>query len=147
MRTVLEAQPGTTIQTGHVLPAISTIPNQAPPDMPLPAPITAENSAFKKPEFSEKWGWSQSKIHKVQYNKGIQEWVENDPDFANWVRTCIMVHADNGADESRCSIPDRWAGEVGKFITIVTSDCLPGPRTENSIRTHTPKAGVYHVMA
>lgn len=109
----------------------------------LPETPQGTNVAPTKPFLSSsaiKWTWSKSGISEVRYNPAIQAWIDFSPDFANWVRSSIMLHADNGLDETRCSIPDQWRADIGESITIVTSNCIPG-RQGNEF-----KAGVYTVM-
>lgn len=117
----------------------------APAEPILTPPSTSRASAEKTAILSsyyDKWTWEKSLIHKVQYNKHIQAWMDHSPEFYNWVRSCIMFHADNGCDETRCTIPDQWRDDIGDSITIVTANYLPVRQGT----THISKAGVYHVM-
>lgn len=147
-------KPTTTSSGGHqaaILPILGelqeTLPepseghNVAQSYDQLPAIISANYSASPS-QYCDKWTWNSSSIHKVQYNKHIQAWMDYYPEFYNWVRTCVMLHSDNGLDETRCSIPDQWRGEIGQSITIVTANYIP---VRQGV-VHETKAGVYHVM-
>lgn len=129
----------------QLMPAIQHQANVAPAEpIPVtvqPAQATAEKTAILS-SYYDKWTWEKSLIHKVQYNKHIQAWMDHSPEFYNWVRSCIMFHADNGCDETRCTIPDQWREDIGDSITIVTANYIPVRQGT----THISKAGVYHVM-
>lgn len=119
-----------------------------PPVQPSPSPefselsISIENSASKT-DMPNRLTWARTCIKDVQYNAGIKAWLDHDPAFANWLRTCVMVHADSGAFETKCTIPDQWREDVGEFVTIVTANCIPG----RSGDAHRVVEGIYHVMA
>lgn len=91
--------------------------------------------------------WDQSIINQVIYNKHIKEWMEYYPGFANWVRSCLMLHADNSKSiETVCRIPDQYREEIGETITITWDDCIPSGRKER-IPVHEVRTGIIRVMA
>ena len=90
----------------------------------------------------DKLTWNASQIRAVKYNKTIQAWMDYDINFHNWVKSCVMQHAENSRFiESRCLIPDQWRSEIGHSITIVTANAVPGKRGE----VLTEKKGVYEI--
>ena len=77
----------------------------------------------------DKLTWNASRIRAVKYNRTIQAWMDYDINFHNWVKSCVMQHAENSRYiESRCLIPDQWKSEVGHSITIVTANAVPGKK-------------------
>ena len=87
--------------------------------------------------------WSKSQIRVVHYNKLIEQTMSNDQAFSNWIRTCVMVHADNSRLETTCQVPDQFKEDVGDVITIITANAVPGRQGE----THQVVEGIIHVMA
>ena len=126
---------------------VAPSPVQSPPTNEFSElSISIENSASKtatKSASYDRLTWARTCIKDVVYNAGIKAWLDHDPAFANWLRTCVMVHADSGAFETKCTIPDQWREDVGEFVTIVTANCIP--RRQGTV--HEVKEGVYHVMA
>lgn len=146
MRNPSGVQMGHPPVTGAAAPNLSIIATIEDPEAQESGIQSAEISSPRvvwQPADSTKLSWSDSKIRKVLYNSLVEEWMKADVGFFNWVRTCIMMHAENNQDETRCMIPDQWRDSVGKMITIVTTDCMPGP----SGKTHIPTPGVFRVMA
>lgn len=86
--------------------------------------------------------WARTCIKDVQYNATVKAWLEHDHAFANWLRTCVMLHADSGAFETKCTIPDQWREDVGVEVTIVSANAIPVRQGE----PHKVVEGVYHVM-
>ena len=84
--------------------------------------------------------WSKSGIKSVKYNKAVSTLMSNDPAFHNWIRSMVMVHADNGQFETVCNVPDQWRDEL-ETITIVTANGIERGKGV----THQVSQGIYHV--
>ena len=80
-------------------------------------------------------------VSKLIISNRIQEWMNYDRGFKNWLLTCVACHVENGRGESVCSIPDEWRSDVGEAVTIVNDDCVPGK--EGLVY----QAGVIRIMA
>lgn len=131
-------------------PSYSPAQSSPEPVFYTPCPAEAQSVLFI-PKTAEKsagmrtvWSWGSSNIRKVKYNDRLAEWMAYDQEFTNWVKTCLMVHADNGLFETVCNIPDRWREDIGDRITIVTADCVGSGRGGERLQK---VSGVFHVMA
>ena len=63
--------------------------------------------------------WSKSSVKKVQYNSSVSDWMSYHLAFKNWIRSCVMLHADNNLTETVCRLPDQF-DEIGVQIIIET---------------------------
>lgn len=131
---------------GNVTP--ESLPVKAytpPPNVDPPAPPVISPTVTIQPD---KLTWARTCIKHVQYNATVKAWLDHDQAFANWLRTCVMLHADSGAFETKATIPDQWREDIGEFVTIVTANCIPGkPSYGDEYPKHEVKEGIYHVMA
>lgn len=87
---------------------------------PAPPEVKDDNSWKMAVIAPYRLTWPKTPIKEVKYNIHIKALMDYDPAFSAWVRSMVMVHSDQNAFETVCTVPDQWSDRL-QCITLITA--------------------------